>query len=402
MKKRLIAAVLILVFVIFAAGCAGTNSPGADTSAAQETVRTEPESKMPVFDKDGNRLGEIDGRANGTAVDGGIFYSVPNFREYSLTADTEYRFFDAESKKDISFGTVKDQGYEAAFTRTEYNGKIYTLAVEGDPTSDKPVPLVLLSFDRKAGTMKKHTVSDNGFPYASMAESNGKLIIMSHEMSDPKSDKIYEFDPESETLREIMKFSPDADSLRGVCSADNGFYLLRLKIDGGGENELFLDLYNNEHRIVSKTSVSETLIKAIAGIHGMTGRQDALNELGQSVSGFEVEDGRYLIYENFGVTRLIVDLQSGEAVLAEDDLFSVSAGSGKAVVYRMDFDPDVTDGPYIVGITDGRLEKLSFEPSDTHKYIRTVSHSASGTWLVMTSDGFSAQNSTFALRLWSE
>ena len=307
-----------------------------------------------------------------------------------------------DGKKDVSLGTLENQGYEASFARTDHNGKIYTLSVVGNATSGDPVPLLLLAFDPAAGTMKKYTVSENGFPYASMTVSDGKLIIMDHEMSEPKCDKIYEFDPGTETVREILTFSSDTDSLRAVCSADDGFFLLRLKINDGAENEMFLDRYDKNNKKVSETSVNETLVEAIGKINGMTGRQDALNELGTHVGGFSVVDGRFMIYENFSVTRLIVDLQSGDAILARDDIYSVSTGGGERYVYRMDFDPDNVEEPEIIGMIGGKPEKLQFTPSGALRLIRAVSHSPGGTWLVTVSDVFAAQKGTYALYLWAD
>ena len=400
MIKRIAALLLILAFAI-TAGCTKSDEPDGDTTVISDT-QPSADGKTAVLDKDGSRIGEIDRRAVCTAVDGGIFYSISDLKEYQFTADTEYRFFDMDGKKDVSLGTLENQGYEASFARTDHNGKIYTLSVVGNATSGDPVPLLLLAFDPAAGTMKKYTVSENGFPYASMTVSDGKLIIMDHEMSEPKCDKIYEFDPGTETVREILTFSSDTDSLRAVCSADDGFFLLRLKINDGAENEMFLDRYDKNNKKVSETSVNETLVEAIGKINGMTGRQDALNELGTHVGGFSVVDGRFMIYENFSVTRLIVDLQSGDAILARDDIYSVSTGGGERYVYRMDFDPDNVEEPEIIGMIGGKPEKLQFTPSGALRLIRAVSHSPGGTWLVTVSDVFAAQKGTYALYLWAD
>ena len=360
------------------------------------------EDKMTVLDLDGARLGGIDRRANCSAVDGGIFYSIFAPEEYRFTANAEYRFFNQESGQNIYLGTLENQGYEAFFTRTEYNGKIYTLAVVGNPMGDAAVPLVLLAFDPVAGSMKTHTVSENGFPYASMAVSGGKLLIMNHEMTEPKRDKLYAFDPETETVEEVLTFASATDSLRGVCAAKNGFFLLRLKINAGKENEMFLDRYDGNCGKVSERSVNEMLMKAMAQIPGNRNRQDALNELGMNVAGFAVEGDRYLFYENFGTARLIVDLETGEAVFAKDDIYSLSVGSGDPFFYRIDFDPENVEAPDITGLVDGKPVKLDFKPTDSHKLINAVSHSAGGTWLVKTADRYSAQDCSYVLHLWTE
>ncbi|MCR5041054.1 MAG: hypothetical protein K6C36_03000 [Clostridia bacterium] len=399
--KKLLSVALIFVLLIAAASCGSKNEQGGDASVFEQTQPSN-EKMMKILSRDGELLGQIDCRSTCTAVDGGIFYSIFELGENRYTVDAEYRFFDKESKRDVLLGTLEDQGYEAVYTRSESNGKIYTLAIVGNPMSDSPVELVLLEADPEAGSLKKYTVSENGFPYASMAVSNGKLLIMDHEMSDPKCDKLYEFDPAAETVKEVLTFSSDTDSLRGVSSAEDGFALLRLKINGGGENEMFLDQYDNDHVRVSEQSVNEALVKAAMEISGIMSRQDALNELGMHVSRFTVEEGRYLIYENFGMARLIVDLQTGESVLSKSDIYSFSIGSGEPYIYRMDFDPQEAEEPDITRIVDGDQVKLSFEPTDPCRLIKEVSHSHSGTWLVMTADGDSAQNSSFALYLWTE
>ena len=372
------------------------------TTAPTDAPPAASEDKMTVVGKDGARLGEIDRRANCTAVDSGIFYSVFAPEEDRNTANAEYRFFNMKSKEDVYRGTLEDQGYEAFYTRTEYDGKIYTLAVVGNPMGDSDVPLVLLAFDPIAGTMETYTVSETGFPYASMAVSNGKLLIINHEMTEPKQDKIYAFDPAAKTVTEVLTFSSDKDSLRGVCSAKDGFFLLRLKLNKGGENELFLDLYDNDYNKVSEKSVNETLIGAAMGIPGIMNRQDALNELGMIVAGFTVEDDRYLIYENFGMTRLIIDLETDETVFAKNDIYSLSVGSGAPFFYRIDFDPENVEEPDITGIVSGKSVKLDFQPTDSHKLIIEVSHSAGGTWLIKTADIYSAQDGTFLLHLWTD
>ena len=358
--------------------------------------------RMSIYDKDGTVIGDVDGRANCTAVDGGIFYSTFAPDENHPTATAEYRFFSLATREDVLLGQLEDQGYEAAFARTEHGGVIYTLAIVGNPLSDRPVSLVLLAFDPVACTMKTYTVSETGFPYASLTVSGGKLLIMNHEMTSPKTDSVYAFDPATETLSRVLSFASTTDSLRGVSAASDGFFLLRLKLNRDGENELMLDRYDNEYRKVSEQSVRESLVSAVMKVHGILTRSDALNELGMSVGHFAVLSDRYLLYENFGLSRLIVDLQSGETLLAKDDVYSVSNGSGAPVVYRMDFDPDNVAKPEIIGLVDGHLTAFAFTPTASHPLIKGVSRSAAGTWLVLTSDGFAMHSSSLALHLWAD
>ena len=397
MRGKIIALILLTVFLITAAGCAANNGASTETNAenGQKTL----DNPIIITDDSGAKLGEINNAANFTAVDGGIFYSVLTLKEYSYTGAAEYRFFSLSDKTDVYLGKLEDQGYEAGFSRTELNGVIYTLAVKGNPAGDSAVPLLLLAFDTVNKTMKTHTVSEYGFPYAAMTAAGGKLLIMNHETSKEKNDKIYEFDPGAESLKEILTFDSSSDSLRSVCAADNGFYLLRLKINKGGENEMFIDRYDEKYGKVSEQSVNETLVAAITNVRGITGRQDALNEIGMNVSRFYIADGRYMIYENFGLSRVAADLQTKETIAAKDDNYAVSTGSGAPVIYKIDFDADNVTEPEVFGVENGKLKQIPFTPDNGHKMIQTVTVSNNGTAAVLTSNAFPVQNGTGVIRV---
>ncbi|MBR5005597.1 MAG: hypothetical protein IKY07_00730 [Clostridia bacterium] len=406
MLKRLLA--FVLIFALAAApaialtGCDGGKEPAVpgDSTAPADVDINVPENYIPVVGRDGALLGAIDSRASCSAADAGIFYSVFELENYHTTGNAEYRFFRAETCEDILLGTLEGQGYEAVYSRTELNGRIYTLAVKGTPGGES-VPLLLLAFDPALKMMKTFTVSENGFPYADMAAVNGKLLIMNHETNGMKYDKLYEFDPASETVGEVLSFTAATDSLRGVCSAENGFYLLRLKVGAGG-NEMFVDLYDNAFNKTAERSVNEALVNAIMTIPGMLGRQDALNEIGMNISHFSVTGGKYMFYENFGLSRVIVDLETGETLLAKEDLYSVSTGSGSPLVYRMDFDSEGVNAPEITGLESGKLVNFEFKPVDSHKLVRSVSRSNGGTWVVVTSDDPRSFAWTLAVHLWTE
>lgn len=412
MMKRFIASIVLIVLAVIVTSCTisgQTNTTKPDTGkkpvaeindADDQQARLE--NPIIILDKDGSRIGEIDNQANITAVDKGIIYSVLAMEENSFTGTAEYRFFSLEDNQDILLGKLEDQGYEAAFCRTELNGVIYSLAVKGNPYGASPIPLLLLAFDPAHKTMKTFTVTENGFPYAAMTVSNGTLLIMNHEMTEEKTDKVYQYDPESETMKEVLSFPSSTDSLRGVCASDEGFYLLRLKLNSGNENELYIDRYDKTYGKISEQPLNDILAAAILNIHGIINRQDALNELGMNVSRFAVIDDRYMIYENFGLSRVIVDLQSGETIFAKDDAYSVSTGTGSPVIYRMDFDMDIIAEPEISGVENGKLKPFSFQPTDSHKMIVNVSRSDAGTWAILTADSFPARSGTEVIHIWAE
>lgn len=404
MLRKIIALMLLSVLAIAAVGCTANNqqepiATNVPDAAEQPITLVNP---FVITDESGAELGRIDNSANFTAVDGGLFYSVLTLEEYAYTGTAEYRFFSLKDNSDVLLGKLEDQGYEAGFARTELNGMICTLAVRGNPAGDAPVPLLLLAFDTANKTMKTYTVSEYGFPYASMTASNGKLLIMNHETSGDKAEKVYEFDPAAEEIREILTFDSSVDSLRAVCAADNGFYLLRLKINNGGENEMFIDRYDEEYSKVSEQPITDVLLRAITEVPAIIDRQDAVSEMGLNVSRFAMLGGRYLVYENFGISRVVIDLQTEKIILAKADNYSVSIGSGGPVIYRLDFDAENVPEPELIVIENGEPARLPFTPDEAHRLIQRVTVSESGVWAVLTVDGFPMQNASGMIRVWHE
>ncbi|MBR4655602.1 MAG: hypothetical protein IKO68_03265 [Oscillospiraceae bacterium] len=414
MKRNLIKTILCLLLTVLmiaalsACGDSGTetNTHDAPQTEAQTELRTdsqaEPERLMTILDPDGGRLGGIDGRAACTAADAGILYSVFAPSEYQPTATAEYRFFRTADRKDLLLGRLEDQGYEAVYARTELDGVVYTLAVTGNPMDKTPDPLWLLALDPAGETMTKYQVSEDGFPYDAMASVGGKLLILNHETLAARCDKLLEFDPASGALRELLSFPDDGTvSLRGVCAATDGFCLLRLRLKNGNPAELLLDRYDNEGRKRSERSLNETLIPAAKSVSGLVNEADILNEFGMMVSGFSVQEDRYLYYENFGTLRAVLDLDRGEALLSKDDLWCLSRGSGSPAVYRLDFDGD-RESPEILALRDGEWAEVSFELKDEHRMLRVLSHSPGGTWLLQLSDSVNAYDGSEVLYLRQE
>ena len=391
---------VILVFSLF--GCGGTAVPENDSEdpGAAASEKDQEMSKSSVVDRNGDLIGTIDRRAICTAVDGGIFYSIFDPIEGQFTAAAEYHFFSKINNNDILLGRLDDQGYEAVYTRTELEGKIYTLALQGYPMDEKPDMLLLLEFDTSAGSMKHYVISENGFPYAAMAVHNGKLLIMNHEMDDKNTDIVAVFDPSSGSINNVISQSDVKDSLRSICSAEEGIYVLRVALDSG--TELFIDYYNDEYRKQSERSLNDIFLKTFPGMPGFEGCQDVLNELLMNVSRFSVLESKYLVYENFGRMRIAADLKTGEVLFAGDDLYAVSVGAGRPAIYHMDFDEDNIEDPEIYVISGDCLKKLDFRPSGREKMIRAVSHSASGTWLILTTDSSRITDGSSSLYLWTQ
>lgn len=403
MLKKIIAYLLLSVLTVAAVGCTANNKPDPIPTNVPDGTEQPVALENPIVITDGSgaELGKIDNRANFTAVPGGLFYSVLTLEEYAFTGAAEYRFFSLKDNSDVLLGKLPDQGYEAAFARTELNGLVYTLAVQGNPAGSSPVPLLLLAFDTANKTMKTYTVSEYGFPYASMTASGGKLYIMNHETSDDKAEKIYEFDPASEEFKAILTFDSAVDSLRAVCAAESGFYLLRLDL-AGGENEVFIDRYDESGSKVSEQPITDVLLRAIEEVPAILDRQDASGQLGVNVSRFAVAGGRYLVYENFSVSRVALDLDTGETLFAGDDNYAVSIGSGGPVIYRLGFDAADAAEPELLVIENGKAVRVPFTADAAHRLIQCVTVSESGLWAVLMTDDFPTQNASGMIRVWSE
>ena len=411
---------LLTALLLFTAGCGGSQSPtepGASTPidaqpqhSAQDPaepgstapIDAQPQHPVELLTEDGSRAAAPDARCLCTVTEHGVLYSSFELGE-SFTSTAVYHWVDAAAPEDVPLLTLEDQGYEAVYTRTELDGSVYTLALTGNPFDEEADTLWLLCFDGPGRTAAKYRITDSGFAYASMAAADGRLLIVSHEMSQPKCDKVYAFDPADKSLRELLSFpagGAGTDTLRAVCADKDGFALLRLHLTEGG-SELYLDRYEGSGQKRAELTLTEQMVAAAMEVSGVLSRQDALNEFGMMVSGFRLEE-RYLFYENFGRLRLILDLETGRTLFAGDDLYAMSLGSGRPAFYLLDFfepEGDELHTPGIYVLRKGEVTRLPFAPTEDRAMIRHVSHAADGTWLIRVTDGNEERD---AWLLWQE
>lgn len=395
MLKKMLVLILSALLVFSAAGC-GNQAPGKTDPAPSDHLTdpvpaetTAPESSIDVVDESGVVIGSLDGRGSFTAADAGIFYCVFDLKEYQFTGQAEYHFFRLEDRKDILLGSLQDQCYETIYDRTELDGIVYTLAVTGNPNDDDADTLWLLAFDPMRETMTQYSVTDYGFPYAALTAANGKLWIMNHEMDAQKADKIYEFDPQTKAVREVLSYDGSVEgqgSLRSVYADENVLYVLKLQNSGDG-NELFLESYDLEYRKISERGLGELMIPFALNVHGIMNEEEARNQFGIMVSGFAVKDGRFLYYENFSILRLVIDLETGTPLLAQDDVYSISGGGGQPAIYRLIFSEEEADLSVILCLKDGILENTELTVPDGPSLLLNLTRSLSGSWLLLMHDG---------------
>ena len=369
----------------------------ADESAESRQDESSKESKNMIFgieivDKDGNSIGEIHQNVGGTMTNHGIFYLVNENadNDQSLTAAAinegeksriSYHLYDPQSKEDYSFGIVPEQDYEAGYARIELNDKLYTIITTGNAMDQEPDKMLLLEFDLKEHTIAKYPISDNGFPYTAMTEMDGNLLILNHDQTDTLHDRLYLFDTDTKTTKEVLTFelaNDQGDSIRSMYSDGQSLYLLRLHFDGADNVKMMLDTYDRNFQKLSEKDVSSLLAKAVSG--SLTA-DDVVNETKQMVSSFQVLNEKYLYYENFSVTRFLADTESG-ALFEEisGKTAAASTGSGKkcfCLIYSENKDENL-----IYEWNNDHLEKTVFNASDDRYYITLISRSPDGNTLI--------------------
>ena len=413
MKSRILSAALAALLILSLAACGSqpkTTDPAAadPTSAAPQSalqpvtppaqsVYPDPAALTDVLALDGTLLGKIDARAAATAADDGIFYRLWVPSDSAAVATAEYHFFRTADRTDVLLGALENESYEVYYARTELDGTVYTLALEGNPMDDDPDTLWLLAVNGKEGKMSRCAVSDHGYPYASMAASNGKILIMNHEMTEPKTDAVYEFDPATGAIRTVLSFpAKDNNSLRAIAPDGDGFCLFRVHVNGSLPDKAFLDRYDSAYNKTSETDLTELFSQEAQKIPGVA--DGIMSELGMMISAFRLEEGRYLFYENFAITRLILDLETGTSLLAENDLFSMTPGGGAPAIFYLEFDGSAE--PNIRLLKNGALEPVALHPTDSCTQLRGLSHSPAGSWLACLADNAGAAPN--ALVFWQE
>lgn len=412
-RTTTLALVLTLLLGISMTGCRNSGDSRPTASTANSTVDTrqstadrsappsmEPsettESQLPdttlsgtlteIVNRDGQHLGNI--RMNGlpTLTNKGIFYTVTDTHDPDTdtltvgTADghdtTTYYLYDTDTQQSYSFGSIPEQDYEAGYVRTELNDTLYTLVTTGNALDNTPDPLLLAAFDLTTHTMRSFPISDNGFPYTAMTAVNGQLLILNHDQTDTLSDKLYLFDPSTETTRQVLQFSlqdNSGDTIRQVYCDGESIYLLRLHFQSETDFTLLLDTYDLTFHKQSESDISPLLRESVG--ESLT-PEDAVNEMKQMVSHLLVLNKQFVYYENFSTTRFFGNIDTGvllEQANGSGDLFLVSSGSGEPFFYVILGGMDNTLGAVVFDWNGQFLEKSLFQADDPRYYLTSAS-----------------------------
>lgn len=354
-KTAKTAPVAALMAAMVFTGCANSASPSESQNEA------DPNMLISVTSETGLKITDINSRGDVLAVPGhGIFYSQAINNSESTIEYHLLRYGDKVS--DTKLGVVENESYETTYSRTIVNNKLYTLAITGDILDEMPDPLWLLEFDLESGTMEEYKLSDNGFPYSYMTSMDGKLLILEHDQQDKLNDHIIEFDPSSKSSRDIINFELTNDlhgeSIRGMYSADNKLYILRIGFDGPDNISAFVDVCDSGYKKSGEFDITNTLTKSIK--EHLT-ESDMNNELQQMVSSFMVFDDSIFYYENFSSTRVFGNMKTGEVLYGMNDLFSSAKGMASSNFYTLYEGPLTEDieGNSLYNFNGKKLTKIT-------------------------------------------
>ncbi len=347
-----------------------------------------------IVDRDGRHIGQIPFNTGITLTNSGIFYTTvisgaasPDTVTVGMNEGAKdkviYHLYDTKTCESYTFGSITDQDYEAGYCRTELDGKLYTLITTGNALDKDPDPLLLVEFDLQAHTINQYTISENGFPYAAMAEVNGKLLILNHDQTDVLNDKLYLFDTESKQTEQVMQFKLNGntfDTIRSMYSDGKNIYILRLHFEGENNVTMFLDTYGLDLKKQSEKDIS-SMLKESAGKNLVP--EDVANEIKQMVSRFMVLDEKYVYYENFSSTRFLGNIDDGSIFSETEgagDMFLASSGSGTPFFYCI-FGGAKNENS-IYKLKGGALEKTVFKADDDRYYMTAASRSPDGKTLI--------------------
>ena len=315
----------------------------SDASAAEASDNQESQSAstnpdlvsnfvIEVLDKSQKKLGQFQQSGGAVVTDKDIFYSAAQTDAQNQKV-TEYHLYlpdenKPEENKDVLLGSIKDLSYEATYARTELGSKEYTLVMTGNLMDSEKDPLWLLEFDLDKHSMQKYQISNNGFAYTAMAAANGKLLIINHDQELNLTDRLYEFDPATCGIRQVMSFELNeliGDTLRQVYSDGSRIYLLRLHFDEESNVRMFVDTYDMDYKKLDERDITLLMVKANAN---MLMADEVFNEMKQMVSRFIIFNKDCIYYENFSATHFLGSLTSLELLDESSEAVCASFGSG--------------------------------------------------------------------------
>lgn len=394
MKKILLKTLCLLLLAPFAfTGCASriyADQGKSDIDAkTQDSVidpddLPEPLLDLSVVDQYGKSIAKVRASDIGMITPYGMFYKVNN--EYHLLRTEN------NNNEDVTLAAFDDISYETEYARTILGGKLYTLAVSGDLMGSDPFTQWLLEFDLKNGTAERYKISENGFPYSSLTSIGDKIILFFHDQKDVLNDRIIEFDPATGKTSDIMTYYLDnnlkGDSVRSLCSDKDNLYILRIKFNGNTDISMYIDVFDKEYKKVRELDITDIAKEGAAQCISTEDPGELANEFSQHISGFRIIDGKYLYYQNFSVSRFILDLEKGSVLYSIPEPFMCAPGDGELMFYTiMSIEELKTIDPYAVYRFDkGTLKKDPTITVNDGQIIVSATSSSDGKYMVTVAD----------------
>lgn len=324
---------------------ATTEATTESSDSIKDTAETEDPDNMilPTYyniplriaDKDGNKISEVSFFGNYNLTDHGVLYTkLPKKDDNSVI---EYRLFDLDTKEDKKLGEMSGLSYQTAYSYIEMNGKLYTLAMTGNLLDEIPDPLLLLEIDLEKGGINQYVISENGYPYVALCQAGQKVLAFTHDQQDDGLliDRVMEFDPETQALREVMifKFSEHhaGDTVRALYSDGKSIYLLRVHVEND-VSSLILDTYDMSYAKTGEQDITQIFLNSIPtseliGVEAVTESNPKEADMYYQVSRFFITPEGDLFYCNFSDEIFLVNLKTAKAHEL-DPLFRASFGSG--------------------------------------------------------------------------
>ncbi len=360
-----------------------TDSDPADISSViTDDTEVQKNDTVTIYDEMNKKLGEIHLKGVATVTEAGIFY--PALPEKGDPSITEYHLYDPDTGKDRVIGEMKDVAYEATYARCEMDGCIYLLVMTGNIMDNDPDPLVLVKADLTNQTLTPYPIDNGMSPYAVMTPAKDKIVMAWHDQQEILTDRVLEFDPAAETMKEIMTYTLDqqeiGESIRGLCSDGEKLYQLRILFEKAGK-KLLLDTFDLSYQKLSETDITSIVNEAASELQG---GEDASIELQMPVSHFLVREGCFY-YENFSMTRCIANIETGKLLLAANDLFNASIGSGRTFFYTIikNGSDDENAPDVIYDLNWDELRAQEFTAFDPAYYLVNGSSAPDGTRLLV-------------------
>lgn len=320
-----------------------------------------------LYDKDGNVIGQIERYGFISIAGEKLLY--PNLAQNSTYENTiqDFYLYDMETKENTKLGRIEDVIYEASYDRVMLDDHIYTIFTTGDLNDSESWEYNLVDFDLENKSMDIILSEKDDYLYSIMDSIDDDLLIVRH---DDGISGIEKYDTESKTFTELKKFRYDYNNETGETiyqiyydESQDYIYTLRCKFNGSDPTNLFVDKYDNNMKLISKTDISD--------VFSVYDEETNEMEKCQPVFGFFCKND-YIYYESRSISRIVGKLdENGVTSLVDDNpedysaALSVIKNSSEQVFYKP-FDEGCP--LFVLNTKSGEMKETSFKVKEDDRY----------------------------------